>query len=204
MGLRVLRERVAWHALTGALVLAAGLAAAGPSVAFAQAPDGPPPVAGLADVAPAPSCKAVRIRPMRAGSVDAGELVSEAIRRSPTVRGLAASIEASDVIVWIALADVPGLRTGRLRVMGAAGGVRRLYVEIARISPLDDQITWLGHELWHAYEIAMAPEVVDADSLERLYKRIGDRLTPGESAFETGGAVEAGRRVGRELRLAAR
>jgi hypothetical protein len=141
---------------------------------------------------------------MRVGSFDAAELVNEGIRRSPTVRDLVGSLEASDVIVWIALTDEPRVRTGRLRIMGSAGGVRRLCVEIARINHIYDQIAWLGHELWHAHEIALAAEVVDASSLERLYQRIGDRSIPAEGAFETCGAVEAGRKVGRELRLAAR
>jgi hypothetical protein len=201
--MRVRRGEVAWLALAQVLSAAACLIVAGAGNAFPQGAAGAPPPP-RAETVPAAAPGRGRLRPLKAGTFDATELVTVAIRRSATIRGVAASLEASDVIVWIAIKDEPRLRTGRLRLMGSAGGVRRVYVEIARVNHLDDQVVWLGHELWHALEIARAAEVVDAAGLERLYRRIGDRGLPGESAFETAGAVDAGRRVSRELRMAGR
>ena len=36
----------------------------------------------------------------------------------------------------------------------------------------NDLLPWLAHELWHAVEIAAAPEVRDRVSLLRFYERI--------------------------------
>jgi len=44
-------------------------------------------------------------------------------------------------------------------------------------------VPWLAHELWHAVEIAGAPEVRDRASLLRLYQRIGE-------GFRAGGRME--------------
>ena len=52
----------------------------------------------------------------------------------------------------------------------------------------------LGHELYHALEIAETPSVVDADTLADLYSRIGRKTTDsgGVRTFETEAAAAAG------------
>ena len=59
----------------------------------------------------------------------------------------------------------------------------------------------LGHELYHALEIAREPSIVDGRTLAAHYRRIGEQQgdTIGRMTFETAAAFEAGRRARREL-----
>jgi hypothetical protein len=60
-------------------------------------------------------------------------------------------------------------------------------------------IAWMGHELWHAVEVAGAPEVRDQATLLRLYQRIGVAGASGTTA-ETTKAQEVWMRVLHEAR----
>ena len=128
-------------------------------------------------------------------------LIADAIDRSATVRALVARITASDVVVFVACEDDPGVKpSGRLNFMTSAGGVR--YVVI-RLKPKRRAaaIAMLAHELQHAAEIADTPAIVDDASLAREYARIGYRSHPAAHglAFDTQAAVDVGRRVVEEL-----
>jgi hypothetical protein len=59
----------------------------------------------------------------------------------------------------------------------------------------------LGHELFHAIEIAEEPSVVSADTLADLYARIGRKTgdSAGHRTFETEAAAAAGLRARRQL-----
>jgi len=59
----------------------------------------------------------------------------------------------------------------------------------------------LGHELYHALEIAQEPSIVDARTLAAFYRRHGIETggIAGRQTFETEGAEQAGRQARREL-----
>ncbi len=71
----------------------------------------------------------------------------------------------------------------QLQLVGANPNARYVMVSV-RVQGLDNGLVpWLAHELWHAVEIAGAPEVRDATSLRRFYERIG-------GSFRAGGIVQ--------------
>ena len=55
----------------------------------------------------------------------------------------------------------------------------------------------LAHELRHALEVGMAPEVQDADTFKALYAAVGRTANAGR--YETDAAQEMGNRVRKEL-----
>jgi hypothetical protein len=169
--------------------LAAILAAVTPIAGIAHAQSADPAVA----VGPSPSSS--RVHPLN-GAFDARPLLATALERSPTIRRLVAPLDASDVIVYVALEDDVRTGSGDLHLMPAMPGVRRVLVRIDARNGIPERFKWLGHELQHAVEVASAPEVRDAAGMARLFARIG-RLTA--EGFETDAAVRAGNAVYREV-----
>ena len=138
---------------------------------------------------------------IRVVSSELSGVLSEAQRRSATIRYLIAQLNASDVVVYLEVAAwLPCGTSGRLQFVGA--GVGRRYVRIG-LSPRlsrDQRIALLGHELQHALEVASAPQVVDGKTMAQLYRRIGFASRSGRNDwFDTASAVDAGREVEREL-----
>jgi hypothetical protein len=130
-------------------------------------------------------------------------LVDQAAQRSPLIRTLIDRIEASDVVVYVRLrqftrSDLDG-RVALLSSMPA--GQRYLVIELACIRPDVVTIATLGHELYHALEIAAEPSIVDAGSLLAFYTTAGEKTgdRQGQVTFETRGAEAAGAQVRREL-----
>ena len=80
-------------------------------------------------------------------------------------------------------------------------GHRYLVIELACGRSRLSQMTALGHELYHAVEIANEPSVVDTRTLAALYERIGRQTgnAGGRMTFETDAAANAGLRARREL-----
>ncbi|MBW8861943.1 MAG: hypothetical protein JF601_06165 [Acidobacteria bacterium] len=112
-------------------------------------------------------------------------------------------LEASDLVVYVRLrqftrSDLNG-QVALLSSMPA--GQRYLVIELACGRSDVLTIATLGHELFHALEIAAEPSIVDARSLAAFYttagEKTGDRL--GQLTFETRGAEAAGVQVRREL-----
>ena len=64
----------------------------------------------------------------------------------------------------------------------------------------------LGHELFHAIEIAEEPSVVNAETLAAFYSRIGIKTgdSGGWQTFETEAAAAAGLRARRQLLISTR
>jgi hypothetical protein len=145
----------------GGLVAAAAFTA---QVAWAQAP-------GMMN----PSS---RLRPVDAKSAG---LLRAGCERSRTFRMLVERIEASDLIVHVEARHQA--LPGQLQFVSANPGGRYIRVSVRVLGLDDDLIPWLGHELWHAVEIAGAPEVRDRDSLRRFFERIG-------GGSRVGGAIE--------------
>lgn len=134
-----------------------------------------------------------RLRPLDAL---AGDLLSEALDRSPTVRSLVRTLEESDLVVQI---QVRGLDTfrGHLQFMSGSPDCRWVRVTVSLPSPKPDLLATLGHELQHAVEIAREPDVRDVESVAALFRRIGFRRDGPQ--FETRAALEIEERVKHEL-----
>jgi hypothetical protein len=129
-------------------------------------------------------------------------LVAGAARGSLAIRGLIDHLEELDVTVYVrqrAFAQTE--LEGRVALLAATGVHRYLVIEIACGRPRLTQMATLGHELYHAVEIADEPSVVNAQTLAAFYMRIGRRSDywGGRMMFETEAAAEAGLRVRREL-----
>src|SRR5579872_3238319 len=133
------------------------------------------------------------------------QLLDDAVLVSPTLRELVDHLERSDVIVYISVRPLPYALEGRLGLIGVAGGTRFLKIELACPRSKILLTATLAHELRHAVEIADAPTVRDAMTLERFYLTIGVRDgDQGPIMFETAAARTTGDRVRREIRAAER
>ena len=124
-------------------------------------------------------------------------LVTEGIKRSPTLRNLAERLTKSNVIVYVrpeVVATSSG--QGRLAFVSAAGGFRYLKIYVPISQSKEQRMAILGHELQHAVAIADAPSVVDSESLKREFERIGSVTGSGGGlSFDSPAAVEARRRI---------
>jgi hypothetical protein len=121
------------------------------------------------------------------------------VSRSKTFASLMASLNASDVIVYIEPTQtLPATLAGRLLLMPQANHQRYLRIQVALATGPDDMIATIAHELRHAMEVANAPDVKSENELVKLYERIGRRSGIAH-AYETDAAQDAGRMVRREL-----
>lgn len=124
-------------------------------------------------------------------------IIDSGMTYSVTVSALAATLQKSDVVVYVSTSAI-GSGTAKTTMLNGQGSIRYLLITIDnRLSP-DVLIQMLGHELQHAVEIAAAPEVRDKAGMVALYQRIGlhKRAT---DKFETALAQEMGRRTRNDL-----
>jgi hypothetical protein len=131
-------------------------------------------------------------------------LVDDATRRSPSIRALIDQLEALDVTVYIRVRAFDQIDLdGRVAMLATRTSHRYLVIELACGRPGLLQMATLGHELFHATEIASEPSVVDARSLAAFYARIGIQTGnwAGRQTFETAAAAAAGERTRQELRI---
>jgi hypothetical protein len=145
-----------------------------------------------------PAPKSPHVRP----HADVVELMSDAARQSPTIRALIDRLETLDVTVYIRRQRFPESELeGRTGLLSKVANHRFLVVELACGRPQVVEMATLGHELFHAVEIASEPSIVDLRSLAAFYTRTGFRTdnTIGRQTFETTGAAGAGLQVRREL-----
>jgi hypothetical protein len=122
-------------------------------------------------------------------------LVDEAARRSPMVQELIDRLQEQDVTVYVRARTFPQLDLeGRVALLSTVGSHRYLVVELACGRSELSQMATLGHELFHALEIAGTPAVVNAETLADLYSRIGTKTADsgGLRTFETEAAAAAG------------
>lgn len=131
------------------------------------------------------------------------EALATGLRVSPTLRRLADTIAASDVIVYVVFERSPhaGI-AAHVSFITAAGGRRYLHLAVDPSIAGTRVIGMLGHELQHAAEIAAAPSVVDDRTLAAFYSRIGFAGADAtlDRRFESEAAIESGDRVTREAR----
>jgi hypothetical protein len=126
-------------------------------------------------------------------------LLATGVKRSPTFAALMASLNTSDVIVYIEpMQTLPNTLAGRLLLMPLNSQQRYLRVQVALAMNPDEMISIIAHELRHAIEIADAPDVRNETGLVKLYERIG-RKSGLPHCYETQAAQDAARHVRREL-----
>jgi hypothetical protein len=134
------------------------------------------------------------------------ELVADAARRSPAIRGLIDGLERLDVTVYIRTRIFPQTDLdGRVALLSSTNSSHRyLVIELACGRSAYTQMATLGHELFHATEIATEPSVVDTRTMAAYYARIGTQTSDsdGKQTFETQAAADAGRRAWREVLMA--
>jgi len=129
-------------------------------------------------------------------------LVAEAAHRSPVIRGLLDGLEDLDVTVYVRMRLFPQTElNGRVALLSSGSSHRYVVVELACGRSVDTQMATLGHELFHATEIASEPSVVDAKTMAAYYRRIGIQTgdSDGKRTFETQAAADAGRQARREI-----
>jgi hypothetical protein len=130
--------------------------------------------------------------------------IDEAARRSPAIREWIDRLQELDVTVYVRAKQLARQDLdGRVTLLSTAGSHRYLMIELACGRSEVTQMATLGHELFHAIEIAEEPSVVNAETLAAFYTRIGVRIGGsaggGSRTFETGAAAAAGLRARRQL-----
>ena len=138
-----------------------------------------------------------RIRPYDAWSA---ALLLEGLERSSTIRNLSDRLEELDVIVYIEMRPALPVKLGGTMTWLTAAGPYR-YVRISLNPKLihDAVIATLGHELQHALEVAEAPAIRDAASLESYYRQNGLGTASDVGGLDTEAARIIGVDVRREL-----
>ena len=132
------------------------------------------------------------------------QFVEDAAHRSPAIREWIDRLLELDVTVYVRARHFARLDLdGRVAPLSKAGSHRYLVIELACGRSELTQMTTLGHELFHAIEIAEEPSVVNAETLAAFYTRIGVRTGGsaggGPRTFETEAAAAAGLRARRQL-----
>jgi hypothetical protein len=167
-------------------------------------------IAGLAGLALATSASAQDVvlpPPHVRAERDARSLVDEAARRSPAIQKSIDRLQELDVTVYVRMKAFARFDLdGRVALLSRAGNHRYLVIELACGRPGLTQMATLGHELFHAIEIAEEPSVVNADTLAAFYSRIGIKTGDGQrwQTFETEEAAAAGRLARRQLLITTR
>jgi hypothetical protein len=149
-----------------------------------------------------PAAPALAQAPHVRGERGTQRLIDEAARRSPAIREWIQRLEQLDVVVYVRGVVFPRIDLdGRLALLAGTGNHRYLLIELACGRTELTQMSTLGHELFHAIEIAEEPAVVSAGTLADFYTRIGTKTSDsrGFQTFETEAAAAAGLRARREL-----
>lgn len=129
------------------------------------------------------------------------QVLKEGARRSTTFKALVDRIEASHVIVYVAINPMmKSSLSGMLTWMTRAGDYRYVRASIRPDLTFDQMIATLAHELQHAVEVIEDESVIDERSLVALYRRIGHQNSNVAPArWDTTAAQQAGFQVRREL-----
>lgn len=136
-------------------------------------------------------------KPVRSSTGWGEQLIAEGCLKSPSFRALVARLEQSNVIVYVQPAwSLRGVMAGMTELVGQQGDYRYIRISIALRAARKQLIAMIGHELQHAAEIAGAPDVVDAASLEAYYRRAGE---PSVDGYDTKAARDMGDVVYDEL-----
>jgi hypothetical protein len=133
-------------------------------------------------------------------------LVNEGKARSETFRRLVATLDASDVIVYLEPKMTRRTLGGYLvHDVGGRGEWRYLRIAVDFQGAPNRVIALLAHELQHAVEVAQAPEARNGESLEKMFSRLAiPGGCGGTTCYETQASKDVEWAVGDELRAAPR
>ena len=134
---------------------------------------------------------------LRSADREAAALLETGWVRSATFRDLVAAIERSDLIVYVETR--PENLPGQLQFVAATPSCRFVRVSIRTPGLPRERVAWLAHELCHAVEIAIAPEIRDQATLRKYYERVGAAGRYSDHA-ESSVAQAAGLQVRLEMR----
>lgn len=139
-----------------------------------------------------------RVRPLGAR---VAALLEWGIVASPTMAMLVEALQSTDVIVHIEKhRDAFRPAPGETRFVARAGGSRYLRIGIAPDLTGNAAIALLGHELYHAWEIAQARWADSPAAVEALYAQIGHiHRRDGAVHADSAEAQRTGRQVHDEL-----
>jgi hypothetical protein len=136
--------------------------------------------------------------------VDGPRLAAAVVRgrdQSPTFRAILERLSGSDLIVYVRRGQLSGTTAAATQLQTSTGDYRYVRVTLELDPETDAGLALLGHELWHALELAEAPWVTDDAGVHSLYQKIGFRTCEGSlRCYDTEAAVATGRQVLRELR----
>jgi len=129
------------------------------------------------------------------------QALRDGAKRSATFKALVDRIEASQVIVYVALNPLmKSSLSGMLTWMTSAGGFRYVRASISTDLTPDQMIATVAHELQHAVEVIEDESVTNEKTLVALYRRIGHQSSmAAPSRWETDAAQRTGFQVRREL-----
>jgi len=133
-------------------------------------------------------------------------LIEAGISRSATFRSLVASLDRSDVIVYIEPKTTrENLGAYLAHQIISRGGYRYLQIAVPILGSETRLVTLIAHELQHAVEVAQAPDAIDSASMEQLFDRLAVRFgCDGSTCSETQAAKDVEHAVGEELKGARR
>jgi len=135
---------------------------------------------------------------LRGASPRETAVLRDLVARSATARKLAGQIESEAVIVYVEIKPSMPRGRGATRLAATTPLARFIRITLAPVAHPDDLAALLAHELQHAVEIALAPDVTSREDVRRLYRSIGEDRA-GTVAFETRAAQDVGARVREEL-----
>jgi len=122
----------------------------------------------------------------------ARSIIDDASDRSATIRALLDDLSQTDLIVHVHMRQDRPSREGITMLVTATALARYVRIDILGRLPPGRRAEVLAHELWHALEIAGAPEVRDDTGMRELFNRIGWRSG---RQFETAAALAVERWV---------
>jgi hypothetical protein len=130
-------------------------------------------------------------------------LIDAGLSRSATFRRLVATLDESDVIVYVEPKTTRQNLGGYLaHQVVARGGYRYLHVAVETNGSEGRLVPLLAHELQHAVEVAQAPEAIDAASVQQLFVRLAVEFGCGATTCsETQAAKDVEHIVGEELKV---
>jgi len=139
------------------------------------------------------------VNQLRGVQATSRRLIADGLTRSATIRRLARTIEASDVIVYVDLRrDMASHVVGSMRFVASTATHRVVRIALNRDYAWPTLLAFLGHELQHACELAAAPGVDSAGRLRAYYRRLGIRVD--RDAYDSREAQAITRQVEAELR----
>jgi hypothetical protein len=144
---------------------------------------------------------AARVRSTSAAVLD---LLREGGNRSTTFSGLVDTIERSDGIVYVefgycAFGHLNGCLLSFVGHIGPDRFLRILVTPDKNQRSHDQLLALIAHELQHALEVLEHEEVVDTQTMDAMYRKLGFPLTGGRTGYETTAARQAGDSVIAEL-----